>query len=1342
MREISTADSPDRRGRRPDFFFWLWLAASLAAVFLLRDRFAPLRSGELIVSRLEELNDHAKSLRSYAEIIGFEPSINGLVLGPGTYGRVTWDMPSGRGPSGVRLWFAGRPGLQRTVSCSNDGRTFRALDRGSSFVGELVDLRRCRGGNRVWVRLEATYPPLANGAGTLVLDRFEIVELKRVASITDVPSLFSALALLAAAIAAARTLPGPRIRRMAAIGFAAGVLGLIAVWPAAFETYRGTLGLTWSPLLALATTLLGGAVAFAMLRGDEEGARRLASPALLVIVALGLLSRWFELQASLYEGIRADVENVYKIIGQMRHLYDTSHREPLWIWLGRASVALAGGDRIGLPLFSTFFSVLCIPLVYLFASRYTASRAIGLLAAVFLAANELLIRASGQGHRTELIVACVTLFVFFVFAPNLGKRLRAIGLAVAGTAAALTSIATLAVVLPLGLWTIARFKLGWRGIGILAATLAVFLAPHLAYNVKQFGDPFYFTRQLVPIFYRNYEFMVVKKIQCQGCPTPQELARSSYSGARITMSQYVFGMHTREEVIGRIAEGYARVYLRRSTELAALLGHESADRRAALPLYLSYLAGLAMLLLGRHRELLLLPLLSLNLVAFLVPLRLDPRLLTPPIAFACVAMALPLGWILNRSRFAARRVREWFVTRPNLAAGDRVRASLHRTSTAAFRGWPPRRPGFFLWLWLAASLAAVVLLRDRLAPLRSGEAVVGRVEELDDHGERLRTYADVIGFKPVPGGLALRPGASGRVAWDMRSGPEPRGVKLWFAGGADVRWTVSCSSDGRTFRLLRQGSEFSGALVELSPCSSGDRVWVRLQATYPPARDGPETLVLSRFEILKLKKVASITDFPSLGSALALLAAAIAAARTLPGSRFRRTAAIALAASALGLIALSPAAFETYGGAFGLSGNPLLALATTLLGGALAFALLRRDEASARRLAVPALLVVVVFGLLSRWFELRASLYQGLVPDADTAFVIIGNMRHAYDTSTREPLWIWLGRGFVALAGGDRIGLPLLSTFFSVLCIPLVYLFASRYTASRVVGLVAAAFLAGNEFFVRACSQGHRTELLVAGVTLFAFFVFVPGVGPRRRGIGLAVAGTAAALTNIGTLAVVLPMGLWAAVKFKLGWRGLALIGATLTVFLAPHLVYNFKTFGDPFYFTRQLIPTFFRNYEFMVLKKVQCQGCPSPQELARSSYSGTRITMSEYVFGMHTPGEVIGRIVEGYGRVYLRRSGELAVLLGRRSADGGAAVALYVLYLVGLGMLLVGGHRELLLLPLLWLNIGAFLVPLGVDPRLVTPPIVFACLAMALPFGWSLKASRLAFGRARAMLAARRRLA
>jgi hypothetical protein len=111
---------------------------------------------------------------------------------------------------------------------------------------------------------------------------------------------------------------------------------------------------------------------------------------------------------------------------------------------------------------------------------------------------------------------------------------------------------------------------------------------------------------------------------------------------------------------------------------------------------------------------------------------------------------------------------------------------------------------------------------------------------------------------------------------------------------------------------------------------------------------------------------------------------------------------------------------------------------------------------------------------------------------------------------------------------------------------------------------------------------------------------------------------------------------------------------------------------------------------------------------LALSSYSGRRINMFEYLFELHAPREVIRRITVGYAALVV----PTALL---RQVLGWSSIPIYLCYLIGLGVAAFTRARELLLVPALSVNLLAFVIPLGIDSRLVLHLAPFAAILIVM---------------------------
>jgi 4-amino-4-deoxy-L-arabinose transferase-like glycosyltransferase len=370
------------------------------------------------------------------------------------------------------------------------------------------------------------------------------------------------------------------------------------------------------------------------------------------------------------------------------------------------------------------------------------------------------------------------------------------------------------------------------------------------------------------------------------------------------------------------------------------------------------------------------------------------------------------------------------------------------------------------------------------------------------------------------------------------------------------------------------------------------------------------------------------------------------------------------------------------------------------------------------RLPILALAWLSIVAVESRWAFLQAQSAIPLWPDSASMVRLSLAMTHPFDTGFREPFWPWIAWVFQQLFGPGPTAMRLMSFVASVLIVPAAYLFGRDYGRSRLAGLIAAGVISVHGYLIESSAQGHRTELLILGITAVTYFGLVDGIRRRNRIIGLTVSGSTLLLTSLTTMVVVLPVTLRACYKQHMRVRDLLPILAVMSIVITPHIAYNYQKFGTYSYFSTQRVPIFYRNYEFMAVRRTGCAGCPSDQEYRASRFSGQPISMGDYLFKLHTPAEVAARTFDGFVISFLRRGRELDALMG------GSSWIQYVLYLLGSFIALTTYRREVLAVMILTLNLTAFVVPLGgIDVRLLTGPVVIAALLQAVPItvaaGW-----------------------
>lgn len=362
------------------------------------------------------------------------------------------------------------------------------------------------------------------------------------------------------------------------------------------------------------------------------------------ILALAFILRWQMLLANKSEVLFPDVIGYRSIADSMTSPYDTGSREPLWPWMIRLWFLIFGSADVHVRMLTVFLSTTLLYVVYRFIQSYIGNFWLALVTIFFLTINEYLVFLSMGGLREELYTIIIVMLAYYTLSPSerLRPGWRIFGLSLWATLAELLRINSFTFLLPLLLYAFWRHKLDWRKVAIPIAAVILFLAPHLIHNAQQFGDPLW-SANIQGIWYRNYEFVVVKQTGCDGCPTPEMQTQGSYGGSRTTNFHYIFGMHPLTEIVTNTLQGYWMLFIRSPNVLRLPIGSRIMILKVLL--LLVYLAGLLLLLWSQFRGVLLFPLLTINLIAFVVPIGdFDPRLAVQVDPFTALALAYGL-WV-------------------------------------------------------------------------------------------------------------------------------------------------------------------------------------------------------------------------------------------------------------------------------------------------------------------------------------------------------------------------------------------------------------------------------------------------------------------------------------------------------------------------------------------------------------------------------------------------------------------------------------------------------------------------------------------------------------------------
>lgn len=633
---------------------------------------------------------------------------------------------------------------------------------------------------------------------------------------------------------------------------------------------------------------------------------------------------------------------------------------------------------------------------------------------------------------------------------------------------------------------------------------------------------------------------------------------------------------------------------------------------------------------------------------------------------------------------------------------------------------PSNQRGRLLFVAIVATLAVCLASLDELGQLWQGPVFHSVwTENIVDGGAQLRTRAVVDGkWSTDPEGLALEAGNSGSVTWKVEK--EPDQVVLLVLGTQRAEWsdnTLEVSVDQGPFNLVAANVDGAGRLFNLEAAGLGAReVAIRFAAQSNPARDAKPFLVLDLFQLIVLDQAATVPALPVflLLVLIPLLALVAAEAAGAPARISLGVSGGVLALAVLLLFLDSPLLQLEWS----LHGRFRANLPLVIFGAGLtayAWIAARRGilEIERQWLLAFALAGVLAFGFVMRWGSLGPNANLWLVPDAETVLAIAKQMAHPYDTDMREPLWPCFVKVFCWIFGTSQLAPRLFSMAFSMLLLWATFRLARDVSKNDGLGLVTVLMLALNNFFIYSAPLGLRTELYTLLLVGFSYFAFVPDLPVNRRTVGLASAAALLTTTVVSSymmLVVLLGFAVW---RHRLPWRVPCVVITITALAMAPHLMHMNAKFGDPLWYTNQG-PVFYRNYEFLIVNKTGCAGCPTREQFFENSIAGEPISLSGYIFGMHSFTTVLRRTLLGYWRLYLHYGDEyLSIMVGT------AVRWVHLVYYVGLAMMLFRRERELLVVAFFSINVLAFLMPIGIDPRLVAHPAPIMAIALALPVWW-----------------------
>lgn len=574
-----------------------------------------------------------------------------------------------------------------------------------------------------------------------------------------------------------------------------------------------------------------------------------------------------------------------------------------------------------------------------------------------------------------------------------------------------------------------------------------------------------------------------------------------------------------------------------------------------------------------------------------------------------------------------------------------------------------------------------------------------------------------------PNGFGLAPGGAGIIIVRIKNQHQGQFlVQLKGHGGNGLHIALSISEDGLTFREVARETSLNGKLIDLTPTVDRlDQVWIKLVAVADSDSPPSEPAVLKGLRVFVRKPP---IQFPNLPIAALIILAPLLAYMT--RSTTQPKGAMAYSFSILcGLVMMAEVNAHTldrnspqwwrlvmaseHDGYFILPYFVLLGL----LGWRLQIGRGSSAQQEAKWVGF-ALSGVLAWGAHSRLTEVAQRTSGPLDPDAITYLELAQRMSSLYDTDSREPLWIWMIRGWSWFVGDSALHLRLFTLLMSLLVIVIAYKFFRDYTGVPLIGVAVAGLLAVNPYLIYSSVRGLREETYTIAILSVAYCVFVPSgkMSPLRRGIGLAFATAAAQLLRFNSYLFIIPLvSLWS-------WRHhRSLLHAVLPLVFTiavsvPHLIHNYRVFDDPLYSLNHMA-IWSRNYEFVILKKTGCQGCPTQEEFFENGYAGSKIGTFGYLIGMHTVQELATGMVNGLLDMYVKPTALFHILSGTSSSLS------YGLYLVGLGLVLFGPYREILIVILLTINVVPFFMSMGLEGRLAVHTTPFVSFILVYGLWW-----------------------
>lgn len=509
----------------------------------------------------DNINDKGDKLRQDAKLVegNFNFDANGVVLHPGQNFSITYRFD--KEPDDevyIALWFYVVPGVSNQIQVIRPDEHFFS-DQNLNLQGspEINLTEQLRGFSWFILKLSATLDANAPDKPVLVYDGIKL----SLNSPILIPPLSELCFLFIIPLGIFLALSFYQRLSTYALPVAISVLFILLL-------KFNVIGDKFVSVKQLAYFSTGLAIFSYWRFAKGSSINSLINFLVLFIIVTGLDYRWASFTQVINKPLSPDAITYLAITKNMKGLFDTDFREPLFLWAVKIFFFLFGSSEINLRLMTLFASLITIWLTYIFATRVTHSTLVGLLAALLIAHSDGYIYQNLRGLRLEIYMLTIIPFIYVLLMRHKPIDLKyALLVGFLAGLNQLNNLSALSFCVLLILYFAVRQK--WRLwlIPVPIIMALVITTPHLIHNKRQFGDAFY-SSNIHARYYRNQEFKGKP-----GFPTEEEVRRNGYTGSHITTFEYFFKLHSLSEVIQRNFQGLKLLYFSEESLKNILTGH-------------------------------------------------------------------------------------------------------------------------------------------------------------------------------------------------------------------------------------------------------------------------------------------------------------------------------------------------------------------------------------------------------------------------------------------------------------------------------------------------------------------------------------------------------------------------------------------------------------------------------------------------------------------------------------------------------------------------------------------------------------------------------------------------